>query len=56
MMTFNDKKLIEEAYETPYWNWPDVMTAVEDADSPEAKKILKNIASLLWDYAQEGLT
>lgn len=48
----NDKSLIEEAYKTPIWDWPDVVTMIEDADSSETKDRLWNIAELLRDYDQ----
>lgn len=52
--TENDKLLLKEAYATPYWEWEDVYTSIEDADSDETKAKLKTIASLLWDYNSDG--
>ena len=55
MTSENDRLLIDEAYRTPFWQWEDVYLMIEDADDDETKAKLKNIASLLWDYNQEGL-
>lgn len=52
-MTPWDRKLIERAYKTPYWNYKLVFEFVEMADSDEAKYKLNSIAELLFEVYQE---